>query len=95
MHNQMTSATQEHENPCTFNEITVQLSGSEVCGADQRLGTQKEKAQTSQEQLFKMWSPEMSSPPCIFADMKSSPCSEEEPCWFQQATCEKQRPGAT
>lgn len=54
MHNQMTSATQEHENPCTFNEITVQLSGSEVCGADQRLGTQKEKAQTSQEQLFKM-----------------------------------------
>lgn len=48
----MTSATQEHENPCTFNEITVQLSGSEVCGADQRLGTQKEKAQTSQEQLF-------------------------------------------
>lgn len=54
MHNQMTSATQEHENPRTFPKITVQLSGREVCGADQRLGTQKEQAQTTQEWLFKM-----------------------------------------
>lgn len=42
MHNQMISATQEHENPCTFPQITVHLSGSEVRGVDQRLGTKKE-----------------------------------------------------